>query len=396
MLNKKNGILILTIMLIYMLFTNKLLAEDNKNIGSFNSNDTFISIKPEFDQMFDFNNSKTVSLRATKNKMFIEFKSQKDALQKIKNRCSELIRKIKDTYALEELSETNWEDYYGCLQSIIDDTKGVLDISEGDYEYRFLQAFFDIYENKFKNNKVENLSQIVRSKNVPDNDEREQINETIAENLPYDSAFAREYFEKHSLDLLLNRQLSFKINNDISNQTLRSADIDLERAVSYASQYAENPNEPDYYYFSHGDCANFVSQILEYSGVRQEIYDSEYSGWWHKYNPDAWFFKHKHSRSWTKADVFARYMGVVFTDTNHKKFSENVFRGSFIAYDKENDGDWNHMAFVTATDNYIGSYGYYDYKVAQHTSNYHKWTSNTDNHWEDIGKDGGKYGRVRY
>ena len=55
--------------------------------------------------------------------------------------------------------------------------------------------------------------------------------------------------------------------------------------MSYASAHATSPNTPDYYYFSHGDCINFVSQILEASGVSQDVYDSVYSGWWHKYNP---------------------------------------------------------------------------------------------------------------
>ena len=57
---------------------------------------------------------------------------------------------------------------------------------------------------------------------------------------------------------------------------------------------------------------------------------------------------------------------------------------------------WEHMAFVTAVDNYVGnSYRYYDYKVVQHTNNYHLWTSNSGNGWEDVGSDGGRYGRIR-
>lgn len=54
-------------------------------------------------------------------------------------------------------------------------------------------------------------------------------------------------------------------------------------AIDYARQYALNPNHGPYHYFGiRGDCTNFTSQILEAAGVAQEVYDSEYMGWWHR------------------------------------------------------------------------------------------------------------------
>mgnify|MGYP001168572627 FL=1 len=368
-------------------------AEENNKLDSVSSTEKVESIKTEFGQMFKFDDSRTISLRGITNKMFIEFDSQEDALYKIKNRCSDILDKIKGQYNLDDLSEANWQDYYEGLYSIIDDAGDILDISETDYEYRFLRAFFDIYENKFKNDKVDELSSVDLSSRVIDNGEEKIASEVIANNLPYQSNFSKEYFEKLNVyeDYISD---SDKIIEEKNNLELRVA-IDVESAVSYASAHATSPNTPDYYYFSHGDCTNFVSQILEASGVSQDVYDSVYSGWWHKYNPNAWGNKHTYSRSWTKADTFARYMGVVLTRTNHRNFSANVFRGSIIAGDWQDDGDWEHMAFVTAADNYVGSYGYYDYKVAQHTNNYHLWTSNSGNGWEHAGSDGGRYGRIR-
>ena len=368
-------------------------AEENNKLDSVSSTEKVESIKTEFGQMFEFDDSRTISLRGITNKMFIEFDSQEDALYKIKNRCSDILDKIKGQYNLDDLSEANWQDYYEALYSIIDDAGDILDISETDYEYRFLRAFFDIYENKFKNDKVDELSSVDLSSRVIDNGEEKIASEVIANNLPYQSNFSKEYFEKLNVyeDYIPD---SDKIIEEKNNLELRVA-IDVESAVSYASAHATSPNTPDYYYFSHGDCTNFVSQILEASGVSQDVYDSVYSGWWHKYNPNAWMNKHTHSRSWTKADTFARYMGVILTRTNHRNFSANVFRGSLIAGDWQDDGDWEHMAFVTNADNYVGSYGYYDYKVAQHTSNYHLWTSNSGNGWENVGSDGGRYGRIR-
>lgn len=62
---------------------------------------------------------------------------------------------------------------------------------------------------------------------------------------------------------------------------------------------------------------------------------------------------------------------------------------------KNSDGDFNHVAFVVEADNYKVNYSekiYYDYKVAQHTSDYLEWISSSKNGWENIG---GRYAIVR-
>lgn len=88
-------------------------------------------------------------------------------------------------------------------------------------------------------------------------------------------------------------------------------------------------------------------------------------------------------------------IGVRYSTTSNLSFSANLTNGCFIVADFENDGDWDHCGFVTQSDSYKGSYGYYDYKVAQHTSDYLGWASLDKNNWEKIGGDGGKYARVR-
>lgn len=104
---------------------------------------------------------------------------------------------------------------------------------------------------------------------------------------------------------------------------------------------------------------------------------------------------HHYSNSWVGADTFAKYMGVGFTTKSHKTFSSNIQAGDFIAYDEESDGDWQHMGFVTAKGRYSIGLGYTDYKVVQHTHNYHRWVSDTNNNWENVGADGGTYARIR-
>lgn len=145
-------------------------------------------------------------------------------------------------------------------------------------------------------------------------------------------------------------------------------------------------------YWGGGDCTNFASQILAASGVRQVTSTSKYTGWWHRRTaPSA----HEHSISWINANTFARYMGVGYKGRNHSSFAASIRKYDFIAYDKTSDGQWDHMAYVNADDNYVGSYGYHDYKVAQHSNDYHAWTSGSTNNWEKIAPQGDTYGRVR-
>ena len=56
------------------------------------------------------------------------------------------------------MSEANWEEYYGYLHAVLDDKNSKFNINEDDYEYRLLRSFFDIYENKYKNDIVDKLA----------------------------------------------------------------------------------------------------------------------------------------------------------------------------------------------------------------------------------------------
>lgn len=369
-------------------------AKENNKKDTSNTFESDKGIKDEFEEMFRFDNSKEISINGVRNNMFIEFDSQEDALLKIRSRCFNILNRIKEEYNLEDLTDNNWQSYKDGLYSILDDVGEEEENLESDYEYRFLRAFFDIYENKYKNDKVYELSSGDLSSSVKYNGEVLNKSEIIAHNLPYYSAFSREYFDKLNAENSSRFDISKKVG-ETKNVGLR-ASMNVNEAVNYAIKYADEPNTPQYYYFNNGDCANFISQILERSGIRQEKYESVHSGWWHTYNPNALWNKHTHSRSWTMADTFSRYMGVILTRTNHKDFSSKVYSGKIIAADWENDGDWEHLGFVTEADNYVGSYGYYDYRVAQHTKNYHRWTSNSGNNWEKIGIDGGRYGRIRH
>ena len=194
--------------------------------------------------------------------------------------------------------------------------------------------------------------------------------------LPYTSPFAKEYLAT--------------ANNTLSNT---SQYFDRAKGVDYAIQYAENYNPMYAYFWIGGDCTNFASQILLAGGVKMhdEMWPDTEQGWWYR---GAGTNKADCSISWKNADRFVRYMGTNGNEyTSFYTFASKLMSGDHIALDFESDGNWNHMGFVT----YIGSYNTYyyydddnvrhskyyrDFAVAQHTSNYHAWTSSDNNNWE--------------
>ena len=101
-------------------------------------------------------------------------------------------------------------------------------------------------------------------------------------------------------------------------------------------------------------------------------------------NRSNWYYNstQSYSTSWVRADTFVKTWKVAYSTTSFKTFSNKVSKGKFIAYDSEADGKWNHVAFVTA----IGSQksNYRDFKIAQHTKNYHAWVSSDTNGWENV------------
>lgn len=279
------------------------------------------------------------------------------------------------------MNSSNWKEYQDKMNVFF--TIPTDEYNESNEDFIKLRAFFDIYENEESNQEILNY---VSSQKLNVNNSNIDV---IKSNDIVELGLLFPYYAPVA-----------KLVESIITPIQMKATINIQPAVNYAIAHATNRNTPTYYSFRNGDCTNFVSQILEASGVSQVVYSSEHSGWWHKREVGflgiGW--KHTHSRSWTMADVFARYMGVTYTTKNHPNFSANILQGDFIAADWSSDGNWDHSGFVTARDNYSlswnGSPAYYDYKVAQHTTDYNAWTSSSTNGWENT-SDGRTYARIR-
>lgn len=232
-------------------------------------------------------------------------------------------------------------------------------------QVKVLEAFFDIYENDDSNDAIIQC--------LEQSDTNEDIEEQLYYLLPLYTPYVRNISEK-----MINRSV------------LRSS-FNVSAASNYARAYAVTPNSTDYDVFSSGDCANFASQIMEHGGISQED-DVQWPwvGWWHVREGNS----HYCSKSWSVADTFARYMGVMYSSQSHYNFSAHLQAGDFILVDSYNDGSWNHVGYVLQVDDYLTD-GYYDYFVAQHSGNYLAWTSTGSNDWELQESEGNSYGIIR-
>lgn len=314
--------------------------------------------------------------------LYCEFENNNDALENFKLRYDDILNKVMQQYNLDQMTEVNWEDYREKIVQYIKDIS-IYDnngnqIIDNEEEFSEIDKFFDIFENKYENN-------FIKLKVSSANLRRAVVDDTeMALLLPNYSPMVEDFVENNLRiqETLKKKESMQRINNN---------------GVSYASKWATMDNT-SYQGFGK-DCTNFASQILVASGVSMVNTGKESTGWWYTRNGSwvgaNWITTHKYSISWVNANTFARYMGVGYKTNNHYNFSANIKKYDFIAYDKGSDGGWDHIGYVTADDTYVGSYGYYDYKVAQHTTNYHAWTSSSINKWETLQNQGYTYGRVR-
>lgn len=239
-------------------------------------------------------------------------------------------------------------------------------------------TFLDIYENKAQNEEIKAYLE-----NNPNPDP-----EVLAYMLPYTAPFVVSYFE------------------NVPPAPAAAQTFNVSNGTAYAVKWAQSPNTLSYPYFPDKDCTNFASQILVAGGIKMHEDSSTKRGWWCKrigtVNPGSFSC----SNSWSVADAFVRFMGTNGnTCKDFKRFSAKLRAGDFIAFDRENDGEWNHVGYVTT----IGDYGTYSYKdgsttkskqyttfcVAQHSANYYAWVHSAANGWETLDNGTNVYAVVR-
>lgn len=161
------------------------------------------------------------------------------------------------------------------------------------------------------------------------------------------------------------------------------ASFNLTAAKNYTAKYAYTANTT--YGIAtttlgfEADCTNYASQILYAAGIPMDTYSSAVSGWW-------WKTPTNRSISWIQAATFARYMGSGYNSTYWSSLVSNVQPGDFIGYDAGADGDMDHIGFVYDKSGSL-------IKIAQHTTNYLKWSSDTG--WPSMQNGTTRFYRIR-
>lgn len=359
-------------------FAEEKVSEDSKKPHSISICDVEIETKAPLviEGIGTVSTKKAIMINGKTYELYRTFDNPQIAIAEITEATPSVLNLLQETFDLDEMTENSWKEYSDALYEMFNEEACPEWYTESNLEFRQLRAFFDIYENCEKNDSIIKNANLAIEKNL------EKYSQNDCGQLMLDILCALPYYTLTDDD-------KTTLETQMVNRSYSTTD-----AISYAEDWAEDRNTAEYYSFSHGDCTNFTSQILENAGVSQEVYSSVYSGWWHKVTSHWYGDTHTHSQSWTMADVFARYMGIGYTTTGNVNFSTNIQAGDFIAADFDSDGDWDHMGFVTDRKSYKTNH-YYDYKVAQHTPDYLAWASSSDNGWDLVGSDGGTYARVR-
>ncbi len=285
------------------------------------------------------------------NELYRVFENPDKALMNYRSqnrRFLNVIAEYGDLPAFDDKSFDNFVDtYYKMIGS-----KQLAPFADRDSGRNSLfELFADIYENTQWNNEIIRTLRL----EIPEN-ERIIL---LSNLLPYYDPLVRKQNEKARYSSVSG----FNISN----------------GVTYADAYYFFPNT-QYHLYSQ-DCTNFASQILRFGGVAENDTGSQNSGWWYHHQSGT----DECSNSWRMVNAFSSYFGMYYSTKSHSNFVTNIRKGSFIVCDKADDGNWDHVGFVTdKSTTYSSSLGYYDYKVAQHTSNYNSWASSSINDWDEL------------
>lgn len=294
------------------------------------------------------------------------------ALTSIYTETSKTLDYLRESYDLGVFSDATWKSYQEAQIKMFDEPYCPNWYRDDNDSFMKLNCFFDIYENGEDNAQTIEKARTIGSR---------------AESPIVSFSQAADTFEELLLSLPDQDTLGNKTDHKQQQAAISDAhsismyaSFNKANAIDYASKYATSPNASSWGYMDGKDCTNFASQILIAGGKNQVVTNNENTGWWHKANSG----KHTYSLSWQRADSFAKYKGVSYKTTNNTAFSYELKKGNFIGLDYHSDGKWDHIGFVTnkATETTKGAY---DYKVAQHSRNYHAWTSDSLNSWETAG-----------
>lgn len=310
--------------------------------------------------------------------LYPTFNDPDTALTEVNSQCSTVIDQLAAVYNLDDLSSSNWKLYRNDMLAYLNDSTKPSWYNEENKEFAKLYDFFDVYENNDENANI--VSQVDSTSSVAQLLADDNFLCSLPHSLGYDfrdTIREKDQILAKEIETIITNSSTEKTNEEVQFKSCSIAKLlsyNTSNAIWYAKYYAYTSN-PNYRNFA-SDCTNFASQILNYAGKPMDL---------------TWYTTSlTTSSAWDNANSFINYWrsgsrGYVVTFAAHKGFSAYLTPGCFITYDASNDGDWDHVGFVTDTaSSYSSSLGYTDYQVAQHTTNYLAWASSPTNGWDTI------------
>lgn len=368
--------------------------------------------------------SNAIELDNIEVNLYPTFTDQKKALKNIQLECEGAIKWLQRKFSLKSFSHESWSTYKDCLYAW--DVKTSYVSEEILDQLDLLDGFFDIYENESENNEIigelDTINKVIHEEGIssvdkveicenlaeelvltlPEGNARMELASEIEESFESYNDVKEDVVDENNLKIVQTRRtIQPETVNDIISPVAygKNSKFNVSKGVTYANKHATKINRSGYGYLKGRDCTNFASQI-KYEGGVPSYKQQTSGGWSHWVEYHAQGSVHKYSTKWVKADSFVKFFGVKKKYTYGKQgftnMSKAVKKGSFIAHDKNNDGDWDHLGFVTVVTKTSrkfpdGKKTYYDFKVAQHSSDYHLYVSHKDNGWDKAAQNNSKY-----
>lgn len=285
----------------------------------------------------------SLHIKSSELRLLVTFENRENALNNFKKRYETELKLIGEKAGFSVLDNSNHESWKIAVNEYMEE--GVIS-PEKTWD---MLAFFDVYENDEDNENIRTLANAYFEKIKMKSSDSENVLAQI-------DAISPLYN-----DTLLERKKTHSSNRSMNLPSLSAA-------VEWANAHSTNYNRA-FHYYAGKDCTNFVSQILWWSGIGMEDTGNEKLGWWYriKGQPN----QYAASITWINANDFTRYMGRGRAISKWGTLLNELHPGSFIAADNGGDGVIDHNAFVTAKR--AG-----EVKIAQHSSDYHKWSNSTN------------------
>ena len=387
------------------------------------TNQTFDAGK-EVNQLEQVSYSKGFMIDGIKYRLYPEFQDANHAISELEKMAKDGMAYLKVNYGLESLSNSNYEEYQACVCEALGEENVYTNEALEDELY-LIDGFLDIYENGDANKEilglVNSLNGNFQGTTV---EETAQATSELQLLLPYNTGadeavaaaaeeIAADVEQEYHVNFLESDELSTgQIGSDqqaeLQTYTGNSA-FNVDKGITYAKKYATKKNAKYTYFYreytdkngktkkSKNDCTNFASQIKKAGGVAEyRHWVSNGSNSWVD-TSKSWYYTGKSKGSytaiWVNANKFANFFGVKYKTKSFYTFSTKVKKGSFITEDKKGDGNWDHMGFVVkkgSTLTKTSGVKYYDFRVAQHSSDYDNWVSSVENGWETLKKNNPK------